>query len=89
MPRTERPTALAVPSSEKRDTEPEIRDQPLMAVVPDEDIWVTANLKETQLTKLVVGNEVEFTVDAYPGQTFRGRVASLSPATGARFVGRF
>ncbi len=60
--------------------------QPLMAVVPDEDIWVTANLKETQLTKLVVGNEVEFTVDAYPGQTFRGRVASLSPATGARFA---
>ena len=60
--------------------------QPLMSVVPDEDIWVTANLKETQLTKLVVGNEVEFTVDAYPGQTFTGKVASLSPATGARFA---
>ena len=60
--------------------------QPLMAVVPDDDIWVTANLKETQLSKVVVGNEVEFTVDAYPGRTFKGKVSSLSPATGARFA---
>jgi membrane fusion protein (multidrug efflux system) len=60
--------------------------QPLMTVVPDENIWVTANLKETQLAKVAIGNEVEFTVDAYPHQTFKGRVASLSPATGARFA---
>lgn len=60
--------------------------QPLMSVVPDRDIWVTANLKETQLTKLAIGNEVEFTVDAYPGVKLKGKVASLSPATGARFA---
>ena len=33
-----------------------------------------------------VGDPVEFTVDAYPGRTFRGKVESLSPATGARFA---
>jgi membrane fusion protein (multidrug efflux system) len=60
--------------------------QALMSIVPDEDIWVTANLKETQLAKVAIGNDVEFTVDAYPGRTFHGKVASLSPATGARFA---
>jgi membrane fusion protein, multidrug efflux system len=59
--------------------------QSLMSIVPDQDVWVTANLKETQLAKVQVGDPVEFTVDAYPGQEFSGRVESLSPATGARF----
>jgi membrane fusion protein, multidrug efflux system len=47
---------------------------------------VTANLKETQLTHVRVGDRAEFTVDAYPGRSFEGRVESLSPATGARFA---
>jgi membrane fusion protein, multidrug efflux system len=59
--------------------------QSLMSIVPDSDVWVTANLKETQLANIRVGDSVEFTVDAYPGRKFRGRVESLSPATGARF----
>src|SRR4051794_936815 len=59
--------------------------QTLMSIVPDNEIWVTANLKETQLTNIKVGDRAEFTVDAYPGQDFAGRVVSLSPATGARF----
>ncbi|MFL5402544.1 MAG: HlyD family secretion protein [Gemmatimonadales bacterium] len=59
--------------------------QSLMSIVPDSDVWVTANLKETQLANIRVGDPVEFTVDAYPGRKFRGRVESLSPATGARF----
>jgi membrane fusion protein (multidrug efflux system) len=57
-----------------------------MSVVPDKDVWVTANLKETQLTNVRVGDHAEFTVDAYPGRKFEGRVESLSPATGARFA---
>jgi membrane fusion protein, multidrug efflux system len=60
--------------------------QTLMSIVPDEDVWVTANLKETQLANVRVGDHAEFTVDAYPGHQFEGRVESLSPATGARFA---
>jgi len=59
--------------------------QPLMSVVPLGDVWVTANLKETQTRDLRPGEEVEVEVDAYPGYTFHGRVESISPATGARF----
>lgn len=60
--------------------------QSLMSIVPDRDVWVTANLKETQLPNVRVGDPAEFTVDAYPGRKFHGRVESLSPATGARFA---
>jgi membrane fusion protein, multidrug efflux system len=60
--------------------------QNLMSVVPDSGVWVTANLKETQLTNVRVGDPVEFEVDAYPDRKFSGRVESLSPATGARFA---
>src|SRR5204863_280619 len=60
--------------------------QTLMSIVPDGDVWVTANLKETQLAHIQVGDRVKFTVDAYAGRDFEGRVVSLSPATGARFA---
>src|SRR2546430_1949537 len=59
--------------------------QPLMSVVPLEDVWITANLKETEVQDVKPGDHVDFTVDAYPGARFTGRVESLSPATGARF----
>src|SRR5437879_9806974 len=56
-----------------------------MSVVPLEDVWITANLKETEVQDVKPGDHVDFTVDAYPGAQFTGRVESLSPATGARF----
>ena len=59
--------------------------QPLMSVVPLDDVWLTANLKETQIQNVKAGDAVAFTVDAYPGTDFKGHVESLSPATGARF----
>jgi len=59
--------------------------QPLMAVVPLQDVWVVANLKETETAGVRPGEAAQFTVDAYPGCTFGGRVESLSPATGAKF----
>jgi membrane fusion protein (multidrug efflux system) len=59
--------------------------QPLMAIVPLEDVWVVANLKETQIEHVVPGAPAEITADAYPGRTFQGYVESLSPATGAKF----
>jgi membrane fusion protein (multidrug efflux system) len=59
--------------------------QPLMSVVPLDDVWITANLKETEIENVKPGEPVDFTVDAYRGLHFRGHVESLSPATGARF----
>ena len=59
--------------------------QPLMSVVPLEDVWVVANFKETQVEGIVPGAPANVTADAYPGRTFTGSVESLSPATGAKF----
>jgi membrane fusion protein (multidrug efflux system) len=59
--------------------------QPLMSVVPMNDVWVVANLKETEIKNVQPGAPVEIEVDAYPGVRFRGEVESLSPATGAKF----
>ena len=60
--------------------------QPLLSIVADSGVWITANLKETQLENLKVGQLVEIEVDAYPGALATGVVESLSPATGARFA---
>lgn len=57
-----------------------------MTLVPDDQLWVTANVKETRLGKVAVGDSVAFTIDSYGSHTFRGRVMSISPATGARFA---
>jgi membrane fusion protein (multidrug efflux system) len=59
--------------------------QSLMNVVPLDDVWVVANLKETEIREVTPGDRAEIAVDAYPGRRFRGHVESLSPATGARF----
>ena len=59
--------------------------QPLFSIVPLSDVWVVANLKETQLAHVKAGDRVEIKVDTYPGEKFYGRVESLSPATGAKF----
>jgi membrane fusion protein (multidrug efflux system) len=58
--------------------------QPLVAVVPLDDIWVTANFKENELRDLRVGQPATIHVDAY-GRSYRGHVDSISAATGARF----
>jgi membrane fusion protein (multidrug efflux system) len=59
--------------------------QPLLAIVQGNDVWVSANFKETQLAKMHPGQAAEIEVDAYPNVTFKGRVESLAAATGARF----
>lgn len=59
--------------------------QPLMAIIPLDTVWVTANFKETQLTNLRPGQKAVVTVDAYGGRTFAGHVESIAAATGARF----
>ena len=47
--------------------------------------WVDANPKETDITYLHAGQKVTLEVDSFPGRTFRGTVASVSPGTGAQF----
>jgi membrane fusion protein (multidrug efflux system) len=60
------------------------RGQPLVSIVPLEDVWVTANFKESQLAHMHPGQEAEIEVDAY-GKTYKGHVDSIAAATGARF----
>jgi membrane fusion protein (multidrug efflux system) len=56
----------------------------MMAVVPLDDIWVTANFKETQLSRMRPGQRVHFTVDAYD-RTYSGHVVAVGGASGSRF----
>jgi membrane fusion protein (multidrug efflux system) len=59
--------------------------QPLLALVELDRPWIVANYKEGQLANVRPGQLVEFTVDAYPGQCFSGRVDSIMAGTGAAF----
>lgn len=59
--------------------------QALMAVVED-NVWILANLKETQLERVRVGQPVDIKIDALPHYRFKGRVDSLQPGTGSNFA---
>jgi len=63
------------------------RGQPLLAVVPLglEDLWITANYKETQLTHVHPGQEVIIKVDTFSGVRLRGKVDSIMAGTGSVF----
>lgn len=57
--------------------------QPVMAIVPMDDVWIIANYKETQLTRVKPGQKVNIKVDTYPGRTFEGMVESITAGTGS------
>ncbi len=59
--------------------------QPLMAIIPLDEVWVTANFKETQLQHMRPGQKATLKVDAIGGREFTGHVDSMAAATGARF----
>jgi membrane fusion protein (multidrug efflux system) len=59
--------------------------QPLMTLIPLEQVWITANFKETQLADMRVGQRVTIEVDAYGGREFAGKIDSIAAATGSRF----
>jgi membrane fusion protein (multidrug efflux system) len=59
--------------------------QPLLAIVQIDDVWVTANYKETQLRDMHPGQRAVISVDAYGGREYKGKVDSIAGATGARF----
>jgi membrane fusion protein (multidrug efflux system) len=83
-------TSIAAPMSGvigKKSVEPGQRVQPgesLLAVVPLDDVWVTANFKEDQLRRMRPGQPVDIHVDAL-GHTFKGYVDGLGSASGERF----
>ena len=58
----------------------------LVDVVPLPDVYIIANYKETQLTRVSPGQPVEITIDSFPGQTLRGKVERISPASGSQFA---
>ncbi|MBX3487357.1 MAG: HlyD family secretion protein [Candidatus Paracaedibacteraceae bacterium] len=62
-----------------------VRPGVALAYLVPNDVWIEANFKETQITKMRSGNRVWVEVDAYPDVKFRGRVDSLAPASGSEF----
>ena len=58
---------------------------PIMSVVSNQEKWIEANFKETDLTHVVVGQRVTIKLDTYPDREWHGRVQSISQATGAEF----
>jgi len=58
---------------------------PMMSFVSDRALWIEANFKETELTRMQPGQKVRIAVDTYPGRIWQGTVESISPATGSEF----
>ena len=59
--------------------------QSLFYIINNQEVWVVANFKETQLSEMKMGQKVILKVDAFPDTDFEGEVTSFSPATGSRF----
>lgn len=59
--------------------------QILTNIIRDNEKWVTANYKETQIAHLFVGQEVNIKVDAYKNKVFKGVVSAISEATGSKY----
>jgi membrane fusion protein, multidrug efflux system len=59
---------------------------PLFSIINDEAFWIVANFKETQLEKMKEGQEVNIKLDGYPDVDIKGKIASFSQATGAKFA---
>jgi len=59
---------------------------PVFSIIDSNNLWIEANLKETQLTNIKEGQAVSFVVDAYPDHDFEARVDRIAPATGSEFA---
>ena len=60
-------------------------NQPLFALISDEEYWADANFKETEMQHIKPGQTATIVTDLYPGHTFRGRVESISGGAGSAF----
>jgi multidrug resistance efflux pump len=59
--------------------------QPIFSITNPADSWIEANIEETAIGKVQVGQAVNFAIDAYPGKKFRGEVSNVRTATGSQF----
>jgi membrane fusion protein (multidrug efflux system) len=59
--------------------------RPAFSLVSDSDVWIDANMKETDMTYVRSGQKASVTVDSYPGVEFAAVVDSIEPATGSEF----
>jgi membrane fusion protein (multidrug efflux system) len=59
--------------------------QTLLSIVDENDVWVIANYKESQTSKMKIGDKVKISVDAIPGKTYVGTIEAISNATGAQY----
>jgi membrane fusion protein (multidrug efflux system) len=57
----------------------------LARIVDDNQLWITANYRETQMKNIAVGHDVDISADAVPGIVFHGKVQALSAATGSAY----
>ncbi|GLK82575.1 HlyD family secretion protein [Ancylobacter defluvii] len=62
-----------------------LTNQGAVGLISSEDMWVEANIKETDLTYLKAGDTVDVSIDAYPGHRWTGVIDSIAPASGAEF----
>ncbi|MEM8549772.1 MAG: efflux RND transporter periplasmic adaptor subunit, partial [Verrucomicrobiota bacterium] len=60
--------------------------QYLMSVISLENVWITANIKESQIERVIIGYPVTIVLSAFPSITFYGEVESISPAAGSEFA---
>lgn len=58
----------------------------IFSIVQSDEIWVTANFKETQIADFPIGKKVKMTADAYPDEVFYGYVETIGAATGSKFA---
>jgi membrane fusion protein (multidrug efflux system) len=67
-------------------TSPAMMPTPMLSIVETGDSYVEANFKETDLTNMKIGQKATVSVDAYPGHSYEGEVASIGAGTGAEFA---
>lgn len=60
--------------------------QSYFSIIANDDVWVVANFKETQLDKMKVGQKVKVSLDAFPGRELDATISSFAPTTGAKMA---
>jgi multidrug resistance efflux pump len=60
--------------------------QQLFSISNLSDVWISANIEETSISRIKIGQRAEFTIDAYPNQKFMGEVIEVGPASGSQFA---
>lgn len=59
--------------------------QPIAMIVNKDHLYISANIEETELNRIKIGQKVEFTIDTFAGHTFTGRLSKIGEATASTF----